>query len=103
MDHGEAADHDMERVVGAAEAAWAIGAEAEAAQVGPAGAMEQEARQKTAKDTTKLAAEKEWRQQQKPWRWQQQNGVLLQSCWRQKEYRSGWCLREVGMAGGQHG
>ena len=74
---GEAADHDVERVVRAAEAAWVIGAEAEAAQVGPAEAMEQEARQKTAKDTTKLAAEKEWGQ------WQQQRrcaaAVLLEA------------------------
>ena len=99
LDDEEAADHDVERVVRTAEAAWTIEAEAEAAQVEPAEAMEQKTRQKTAKDTTKLGAGKEWRQQR---RWQRQNGVLLQPCWRQKEFGSGWSLREGGKTGDQH-
>ena len=101
VDHGhEAADHDVERVVRAAEAAWTIGAEAEAVQVGPAEAMEQKSektRRKTTKDATQLGIEKERRQ------WQQQNGVLLQPCWGQKECGSGQSLGEGGIAGGQHG
>ena len=66
----ETADHDVERVVRAVEAAWTIGSRSRVGgctSIGPAEAMGQEARQKTAKDTTKLAAEKEWRQQQRRW------------------------------------